>query len=173
MQRMMFGAAAIGAAFLLSVCGRGGNKNGDFDKIKDYDRHESAQLKIALHGSQCVLTEAPEQIRARWGQRVAFVIEGACNQGDSITIGQFQPDSTPFDTITPVAAQDGQVLIVKVKPRDKGHGLWHYEVLVNGNAIGVSSHPAQQSSFLTPFEVTLQAAAEWDFAICPTWPCNN
>ncbi len=171
----MFAAAAVGAAFLLSVCGGRGNKGpGDWDDIKRKDKHESTPLKLRLQGSRCTLAEPPEQIRARWGHVVAFVIEGSCNQNDQITIGQFQPDASPFDTITPKPAQDGQVLTVSVKPRERGHGLWQYEVLVNGSVIGVSGQgAAQQSGLRNPFEITLHASGAWDFAICPEWPCSS
>lgn len=181
MKRLMVAAGALVGALLLAACPpRGGTKGpGDWDDIKTRDRHESSPLKITLQGSRCTLSEAPEQIRARWGHRVTFVVEGSCNADQKITIGNFQletgdvpADATP-SAPTAVDAKDGEVLKMDLKPRDSGHGLWQYDVLVNGTRIGTSADTAKQSLLRNPFEVPLHAFGASEFAICPDWPCSR
>ena len=132
---------------------------------------ENTVLTIALQGNTCKLMKPPETIKAGLGSRVSFLISGSCAAQDMISIGEFKPDDKPFETITPVPAKDWSVLRVHVKDNgaDK-NGLWKYKVLLNGKPMR-EAFPVSTGPLFDLFEATLHAQTDFDFYVCPQWPC--
>lgn len=131
----------------------------------------SIDLVLTQHQGVCGLAQAPARVRATWGGTVTFHIKGSCPSG-MVTVARFKRDGKPEMPLLPVTgvpSHEGDLVVqVRKAPPGPGNALYTYEVLLDRRPLRVLD---TAGGIVLPLEATLYAQSDFEFGICPRWPC--